>query len=398
MQNTEKIIALEAIRGIAAMVVVVWHLMLMLWPNLWTAKHHSYAEWLLAETPLSVFYSGTFAVRVFFVLSGLVLSLAFFQYRTPQMLAAAVFRRYPRLFLPAVTAVFLVYVLLTLQLFGNRDVSDALARPADDWIRGFYQFAPDVRVALREGFYSAYVTGECHYLPILWTMSFELQGSLLVYGFLAFFGLRRLRWLGYCDVGLILVLVKCPYLVDFVAGVVMADLYVLSLRQQRKLVLGYTGALVFMAIGLCAGSLRPSWLAEWGLPRGTGYWGTLGAVLVISSILFSPGLREILSCKVAAWLGRISFSLYLIHFPIMCSLGAWVFLMAYRDLDIGLGGASAVVAVTCIAASLASAHVMASTIEKWSITVPRRALDGCREWNGHASSAETPERQNSVEI
>src|SRR5262249_28493613 len=137
---------LEAIRGIAALVVVLHHLAHTFWPGL-----------LRAHFPWRSAFDGSFAVTLFFVLSGIVLSFAFFERPSHQTLAAAAIRRYFRLTLPILTSVLLGYMLLRCGAFANGSAADAMGRAPDQWLRHFYTFKPGIGDALREGSYRAYL-------------------------------------------------------------------------------------------------------------------------------------------------------------------------------------------------------------------------------------------------
>jgi hypothetical protein len=89
---TGKLLHLEAVRGLAACAVVLNHLLLAFWPV--------FAEDRSISPLLKVTYKGSFAVAVFFVLSGFVLSLSFFRTRDVRVVTSAAVRRYPRLALP----------------------------------------------------------------------------------------------------------------------------------------------------------------------------------------------------------------------------------------------------------------------------------------------------------
>ena len=71
---------LEGIRGLAAIIVVLHHYILAFYPAMSSANetqiHNetSYFEEVMAQIPLNIFYNGGFAVCIFFILSGYVLS------------------------------------------------------------------------------------------------------------------------------------------------------------------------------------------------------------------------------------------------------------------------------------------------------------------------------------
>lgn len=53
-------------------------------------------------------------------------------------------------------------------------------------------------------------------------------------------------------------------------------------------------------------------------------WHTLGSVLLVAGMLGSHAISRVLAARPLLFLGRISFSMYLIHMPLVMSLGLWV--------------------------------------------------------------------------
>jgi peptidoglycan/LPS O-acetylase OafA/YrhL len=94
--KSEKIVVLEATRGIAAIVVLLNHLLQAFFPRLdgLTFPDERIA---LFGTPLFAFVNGTAAVVLFFVLSGFVLTVRAFQSRSSVPLIVGAVRRWPRL-------------------------------------------------------------------------------------------------------------------------------------------------------------------------------------------------------------------------------------------------------------------------------------------------------------
>src|SRR5690606_25572931 len=74
----QRISSLDGLRGIAALVVLLYHLTLVARPFLETGRT-SNAWWWITETPLKLLTAGTEAVLVFFVLSGFVVALPAFR-------------------------------------------------------------------------------------------------------------------------------------------------------------------------------------------------------------------------------------------------------------------------------------------------------------------------------
>jgi peptidoglycan/LPS O-acetylase OafA/YrhL len=87
---------LDALRGLAAMVVVIGH-----FQHLFSVKV-SPLSYLLFRTPINILFAGHEAVILFFLLSGYVLSLPFL--RAPQSYPVFVVRRVFRIYLPYLAA------------------------------------------------------------------------------------------------------------------------------------------------------------------------------------------------------------------------------------------------------------------------------------------------------
>ena len=72
MRNDARLHQLDGLRGIAALTVVLYHYLSAFLPAL-TPDETANPHWL-SDTPLAVIFNGPFAVVVFFVLSGFVIS------------------------------------------------------------------------------------------------------------------------------------------------------------------------------------------------------------------------------------------------------------------------------------------------------------------------------------
>jgi peptidoglycan/LPS O-acetylase OafA/YrhL len=354
----------EAIRGLAALAVVMLHMTIAFWPGLVYREGPQWQAapiWLrtLIRFPGKFLINGSMAVTIFFILSGFVLSLSFFKKGSASVLGPAALRRYPRLMFPIAGSVLLTVVLMkagvvcsgTLAEFRSQCDGTTLNPAAKFsatnpwyWLNYWYNFTPDFRTAFHQATWDAF-SGLATYNLVLWTMPIELKGSFLVYGFLALFGGLRLRWLLYVVFGAITVaLDPAPlvageyYMLDFILGMALCDVWVHNQRTWRKTI-GLAPALVLVAVGLFA------------LPL---HLKPLSALLVVGAAAVSPRLQQVLSTRWLALLGRLSFGIYLIHMVILCSVGCGTYLLLCRDLGwspvaASLCGAAATLAVTALA-------------------------------------------------
>ncbi len=328
----KKIDYLESLRGLAAFVVVIAHFVVAFYPALYWARPDQVhtdrgIELAISGTPLNLLYNGDFSVAIFFVLSGFVLTYKFHRDRSaPTLLIPLAVKRYVRLLVPVFFSITLAFALLKLSLMFNNRVG-TLSKSAD-WLGTYWQFVPDLRTMLHESFVGVFFGRKSIYNSVLWTMTYEFYGSLLVYAFVALFRNNSRRWIAYA---VLLTAIHRTYYLAFLLGVLLSDWYCEDGNFLKKIGNRWIFAAILL-LGLFAGSYptsRPvdgtvySWLHLIARPR---IWHIFGAFLVMTAVLHMRSLQELLSKKHFVFLGKISFSLYIVHFLIIGSLSSWLML------------------------------------------------------------------------
>src|SRR5215210_4811056 len=101
----QKLVELEAARGVAAVVVLVHHVLIAFFPRFHGLRFPDETVSMYG-TPLFALINGSAAVVVFFVLSGFVLTKEIFEKRSTTKLLISAVKRWPRL----VPSVFVVNV------------------------------------------------------------------------------------------------------------------------------------------------------------------------------------------------------------------------------------------------------------------------------------------------
>ncbi len=320
-----RLLALEALRGAAAIVVAIHHFLIGFAPGVaGYAAQFDFPRWLV-HTPLNVFINGPSAVIVFFVLSGFVLTHRQFEAPEPRRVLQSVVKRWPRLLGPVVLAVMLSLGCFVLGLYAFEPAGRLVRSPdlfaffrASDGMLGRAVTEGSLSDALAEATYRTFIFGESTYDAPLWTMRVELFGSMLVF-LIAGLMSHRTLWI----LGLVVVLLMLPtYYGSFVLGTVLAYLHVRLRFGLGKLA----------TLGLAVGGLY-----FLGAPRFVGVWSwldgsdptrvrVLGAGLLLLAVTRSEWVNTVCSGPVSEWLGRSSFALYLLHVPILASASAWAYL------------------------------------------------------------------------
>lgn len=306
---------LDGLRGIAALVVVVAHFFQFFLPATFdlSARTHGFGEKLIATTPTNLLVSGTQAVSIFFVLSGLVLSAPIFAGKGRGWYAEAALKRYPRLAIPALASTLLSLLIATTVGFHYGD----LVPLSGATMRDRFATIDSLSTAIWQGAAGAFFKHEDSYNPVLWTISIELIGSFMVFTTMPIVASWRFRWIVYL---IALVATENTNLMGFVVGAAIADaLYGGAFRNST------ITAIALLVPGIWLGSY-PYYGSDHGvwflLPEGRSTtYHVIGSGLLVLSILMSRRAQDFLSSKPLAFLGGISYSIYLTHFQLLGSVG-----------------------------------------------------------------------------
>lgn len=308
--STGRLHALDGLRGIAALVVVVHHAALSS-PALAAAYRSGPGAQgpaaLAAYSPLHLPWAGTEAVVIFFVLSGMVLTLPFLQ-RRPDWTSYYP-RRLVRLYLPVWGAVALAVLWWLV-------VTRSSVTGLSWWVNRH-----DVPLDGRTVVDMALLTRARWVNSALWSLKWEVLFSLLLPLYL-WLGMRWRRGLPVKVIALLVAMevgeqtghVWLRYLPIFAFGVLLAverdRLRRLGCRLTRR------GFVLVLVVALLL--LDASWLTR------LGYYVVpavvVGAVVLVALFVVWPSAISLGEKRLVQWLGRISFSLYLVHEPIVVSV------------------------------------------------------------------------------
>jgi len=326
--------------------VVLYHYIVSFYPSLYNGLENQthiqrYAiETAISRSPLNLIYGGNFAVCIFFILSGYVLTYKYFKYNNAEVLVSGALRRYFRLAFPVLFSMSLAYLLLTFHLFYNQPA--ALLTKSGWWLSSFWTFPPDFSLMLNDALWKVFYTIEgSSYNAILWTMNYEFIGSMLAFFLASILVAVRNKYYIYIFIALLLLYSKeNNYYSAFVLGVMLSDLYNSSSKQSFLLKFNnnYMNSLLLFG-GAYLGSY-PIGIKD---IEGTIYrylntdiWDTpaiqyhiLGSFFIMLALLNSKKLQDFFSTNLFVFLGKISFSMYLIHLILICSLSSYLFIYFY---------------------------------------------------------------------
>jgi len=373
-QKPGKLLPLEGLRGIAAVIVVLGHMVRGLvppGPGGWDGLHQ-FHRWLL---------NGGASVTVFFVLSGFILSLPFAKDRSRLRVLAAFLKRWPRLAALTTIACLFSWGLITLS---QDNYAQAAAVTGNEWMATHFN-APlqgheiSWVAALRDGLYEVFVSGTSTFDSPLWTMRIELFGSFAVF-LIAPILFRIQNWpirLALTSIAMAAGGTAFPftYLSDFLVGTILAILFAENRLPEfsngAAALAGLAGLYLFCFSAGENHAIHTPIRAM--LPTGetAHFVWDVSAVLIITILLGNPFLCQLFSKSWAKWLGLLSFPIYLLHVPIMLSAGAMSIMNAVGFF--GTAGAVCIAAVVTAALTLACALPLAWVDKAWTAALGRAA-------------------------
>ncbi|CCG82290.1 Putative uncharacterized protein [Taphrina deformans PYCC 5710] len=364
---------LDGIRGLAAVIVYLAHNLLSansIFTPLEVAFGYQGKNRYLINLPfLRLLFTGSHvAVPIFFVISGYV------QARKPVQqlhnkqeisgtLASAIFRRPFRLYTPVIGSTLsfaILWHLLGITPAFNHHEPNLVAE-LKYYAKSLWYWTYIFRSKHR-GYFADHLQTQNAWLDYnghTWTIRVELQGSIVVCLFLLFLSKAKPKArISITSAAALYFLVQgnC-YVSTFLAGSVIAELDLLSTSPRDFLIahnfpfrtpiflvmlcLGcYLGAppamgLLYMSSEMM--SEQPGWhyisrLVPWIYYDVIHFLVSIASVFIIVPIMALPQLRWPFESGPMQYLGRISFALYLVHGPVLETLGLWMYAMVGKTL------------------------------------------------------------------
>lgn len=340
----KKLDYIDGLKGIGALMVYLCHFVFAFYYAAYTllpehVNTKTGVEILIGKTPLNFLYNGNGAVCLFLVFSGFVLCLSYFRTGDRARLKAGARKRYFRL-MPVILAVnVLIFILMYLGLYRNAET--AVITKSVPWFQGFNRFEPSFFGMLYESLLGCFVRGSNDYNGVLWTIPYLFWGALLVYLAAYLVGENPLRYAAY-GVMILAALKTDVYFTGIFLGFVLCDFFC----TQERLVRLYRRFRLIPPLVFLLGFYLTSYPSIGTELPGTIYgilpaaytviYHIAGAFLLTAGVLGCDRLQWFFSRKPFLYLGKISYSLYLLHFPVIAAFSCWFFLEFYGKMSYGL--------------------------------------------------------------
>ncbi|KAB8275734.1 acyltransferase family-domain-containing protein [Aspergillus minisclerotigenes] len=385
------IAALDGLRGWACLLVFNFHFLFTYTWKVAVGWGFSHGNYNLFQLPiLHMLVSGHIMVAIFFVISGYVLSykpLKMIRSRsweqTFTVLASSTFRRGLRLYIPSVIGILIVMLAVRLGVY---DYSQRVLHEGHT-IQGTNEQHPPIMKSFHKQFWDWYSTVVHlmnpwdwalyynYYNPHLWTIPVEFRCSIVL--FLTILATSRLTTVIRMSLVSTLVWFCMRWgrwdVVLFLSGMLMAEADLINGTWERPTEgekpwsvrfptkyhpFGLSNRKLWIAlfiIGLYFGSApntgyrwTPFYMWTWSItpktyPEPHRFPQTIGAVLIVYSINHSKDIQKLFTNPISQYLGKISFAFYIVHGPILHSLGyslmpnIWAVIGKDSDLQYCLG-------------------------------------------------------------
>lgn len=351
---------LDGMRGLAAFCVFLEHFFLPFWSTIFFAYGGDKDATILQLPVIRLLSSGSPMVCIFFVISGTALTLKPAQliqrgewdslYRAMESM---IFRRGVRLFAPSLLASFVLMIAAHLHLCdvqsavdweGPAVIKDEFWLKQPQYVSSLWQQIGEwldfvIAKVLIPSTWRGTTTGRDYgdlthvdYGSQLWTVAVEYWASILL--FAALVGTARLRavyriplftilsgfslWVSRWDMALFL----------YGSMLTNTSAFQTEMSAKTRTILQDLSFVLLLCLGLhlasapeLGSSSTPGfvWLST--IASNPRVWQSIGGALIVTAVANMRALRRIFSCSFLLYLGRISYALYVVHIPLLVTMG-----------------------------------------------------------------------------
>ncbi len=301
------------------------------------------------QSLFSVITNGHFAVNIFFVLSGFVLSKKYFLTNNFNTLVSAAQRRYLRLYIPVAFTLILSFAIMHLHIFYNIPASKI---SKSFWLDGMWSFTDSLKNLIGCLTYRTMFLNDSMFDTSMWTISIELFGSAFIFALLALTHNTKSRIIIMILLLLFFYFTEDQYYSDFIFGISLN--YVGRSGIWLNKYLSNFTAFILLIIGLILGAfpsnnvITHTFISNFPGSKFVGGWyHNIGAYFLVLSFVIAPFLQRLIDLRFFRFLGYISFSLYLLHPLIIGSFSSFIFLKLYHSCGYNYSVAIVFILTTC---------------------------------------------------
>lgn len=346
MEKGGRIKWIDGLRGIACLMIFVHHFILTFYPATFFGSSftvHNAWEPKVGRIPfLWLIFGNNTWVGLFLVVSGVVLTKYVFSHDFSHI-ADSMLKRYFRLMLPVFVVSAVVYVMMNNHLFSNVDASFLTG---STWLTQYYVGKVDILELLMDSLINVWFVGDSTFSGAFWMLSTMFYGSFLVYILAIIAKHRKFLW-GYLVLSVFFLLMN-----SLLLGMVLGGLLAYLFRGDKKgkcNILEQLFGVFLLIFGLYVGSypsvVAPGRALKWvgqplsflaGFVEAIDVGQTIhmiAAAMIVAGIWMTPFVKKALEWKPVLFLGTISYSVYLVHIPLLFSFTTSIFIRIFAWLE-----------------------------------------------------------------
>ncbi len=296
---------IDALKGLACIIVFIFHFNAAFIVDSVVPQR--------IPSPIGFIVDGSWAVYLFLLLSGFSISMSL---QKKQQYQDHILKRYFRLALPVSLIQIIAYIMGLFGLYTNGVVSELTN---NSWIGHFYtDFSI---ITLLKGLIFAVPWGDGYTTPLIapvWMLTYVFWGTFLVVCLqIASNNLKNKKIAILYLLFIIICLSKySSYYISVILGALLARFYDAIISKNGQIKIYVLSVICFVAGLICyAMHFHPS----------------LSTGLMVLFFILNPWIQNVMSKKIVLFLGDISLWVYLIHWPIICSIGGSIFVKNYNS-------------------------------------------------------------------
>lgn len=325
---------LDAIKGISCLIVFWDHLYLAFFQKSYLVNK------VLNIIPFRILVNGKYAVCLFLMISAYVISLPVYRKNSLEQIRRTAFKRYLRLALPVFVASLMSFILSSTVGYYNGQVAEYIDNP---WLLRFFSKEMTLGGLIRSSVFGVLWQGDNTFNGPFWMLGILFTGtffvliiaiitsgektkstySFMVLGFLFLVYLNVNVYFGCFILGTLLAYLRCR-----------TDFFEKWKQKKCCTVISILLLTASVLMPVEKGKLIEFFQKFEGLPAFFSdkiFFYQIAGFMLLFALMGMTKIREFLNeNKLLNWISQISFSVYLLHWPIICSFSCW-FYMCFKD-------------------------------------------------------------------
>ncbi len=381
----ERIVTIDSIRGFSAVLLFLHHFLLFFFPRTYWGDQQFFPinvpknlELFYLNSPISFITNGQFFVCVFLLVSSFVLC---YQIRIkPDLLSCSrlVIKKLPELSIPLFLISLITWGMMRSGAFNHYEVNRLLS--GSFWAENRFQDSVKFLDIFRISFITVWIQGGSPFSSAYWMLNYIFLGQLFSL-FLSICAFKLKPYYRRCVYLLVLIiLLQLPenyhLYIPIVLGCVLCDEYIekkivkSEVKENKLLFFSF----VFMGcfLGGCPTETKPTGIYVFFSNISPVFIHSFGAFFFCMGIIFAEPV--ILRKRLFLFLGKISYSFYLIHFQILFSFSQILFSLLYFKIHFGYIKSCFIVCVFSIFIVCVISFVFEYTIRRYSRMLVKKII------------------------